>query len=282
MRWWSWRRRPLLSVVGDAGTGPVIVLIHGIASSSVTFEKLVPLLAGDHRVISIDLLGFGASVAPDEASFTMEEHTRYLARTIASLKLREPFTLVGHSMGSLIATRYASRHSRRLKRLVLVSPPIYVTPAAVASPIDRAAMGLYLKVYEFLRANKEFTMRSAASLERLAPIRNVVEVTEQNWRAFTNSLEKAIESQTTISDLAAVTVPVDIVYGTLDPFLAHAGLRIAEQLRGVTTHRVEAADHVIRARLARVVANVIRAEETRQAPAEEPADDPAAGGEEPR
>ncbi|MBX3094133.1 MAG: alpha/beta hydrolase [Cryobacterium sp.] len=254
-----WRRRkaPLLTVTGDVGSGPVVVLIHGIASSSVTFENLVPLISETHRVVSIDLLGFGQSPAPDAATFTIEEHVDSLARTLDSLKLEQEFVLVGHSMGSLIATRYAAAESRRLSKLVLVSPPVYVTPSAVADPLDRTALGLYLRAYEFLRLNKDFTIAAAAGLARLAPIKGVLDVSEANWRAFVESLKNLIETQTTISDLAAVTVPVEVVYGALDPFLAPAGLRIVEQLRGVTVHRVEAVDHVVRKRLARVVAAAI-------------------------
>lgn len=254
-----WRRRkaPLLTVTSEVGAGPAVVLIHGIASSSVTFENLVPLIEQSHRVISIDLLGFGQSPAPDAATFTIEEHVDSLARTLDSLNLREPFVLVGHSMGGLIATRYAATEKGRLRKLVLVSPPVYVTPAAVGDPLERATLGLYLKLYEFLRLNKEFTMNAAAGLGRLIPIKGVLEVSESNWRAFVLSLENLIERQTTVSDLAAVSVPVEVVYGALDPFLVPAGMRIVEQLRGVTVHRVEAADHIVRKRLARVVATAI-------------------------
>lgn len=260
MAMFSWLRRargPLLHIAGDEGTGPVVILIHGIASSSVTFEKLVPMLVGRHRVISIDLLGFGESPSPTGATYTLEEHVAALTRTIDSLGLREPFVLVGHSMGSLIASRYAAVSRRRLTRLVLVSPPIYVSPNAIGDPRDRAAMGLYLRAYEYLRSNKAFTIRNAAMLAKLSPIKNVLEVSERNWNAFVLSLENLIESQTTISDLAAVRVPVEVVYGTLDPFLTPAGLRIVEQMRGVTVHKVEANDHIIRTRLARVVAKAI-------------------------
>lgn len=251
------RRGPLLHLAGDEGEGPVIILIHGIASSSVTFEKLVPMLVDEHRVISIDLLGFGESPSPEGATYTLEEHVGALARTIDSLKLREPFVLVGHSMGSLIASRYAATRRRRLTKLVLVSPPIYVSPSAIADPRDRAAMGVYLKAYEYLRSNKAFTIRNAAMLAMLSPIKNVLDVSERNWNAFVLSLENLIESQTTISDLAAVRVPVEIVYGALDPFLTMGGLRIVEQMRGVTMHKVDANDHIIRTRLARVVAKAI-------------------------
>src|SRR5690606_18635077 len=124
------------------------------------FEKLVPMLTDRHRVISIDLLGFGGSVAPPKTRFTLEDHVDSLSRTLGSLRLRSPFILVGHSMGSLISSRYAATHPWRLSRLVLVSPPIYVSPAALGNPRDRAAMGLYLKAYEYLRNNKAFTIRN--------------------------------------------------------------------------------------------------------------------------
>ena len=254
---WRRSRAELLHVAGDQGTGPVVILVHGIASSSVTFELLVPLLVDRHRVISIDLLGFGESPVPPDATYTLEEHADAVARTIDSLKLRDPFVLVGHSMGSLISVRYAAVNPKRVSKLVLVSPPIYVDPEDIGDPLDRAAMGLYLKAYEYLRANKDFTIRNAAMLAKLSPIKNVLDVSERNWTPFVRSLENLIESQTAISDLAAVKVHVEVVYGALDPFLALGGMRIVEKLRNVTVHRVEANDHIIRPRLARVVATAV-------------------------
>ena len=254
------RREPPLHVAIDEGEGPVVILVHGIASSSVTFKKLVPLLVERHRVIAIDLLGFGESVAPESAQFTIEEHVSALEDTIALLELRSPFVLVGHSMGSLVASRFAATNRKRLTRLVLVSPPVYVTPKALGDPVERAAMGLYLKAYEYLRTNKQFTMRNAAMLARISPIKNVLEVSERNWTAFVLSLEKAIESQTAVSDIASVTIPVDVVYGTLDPFLMPGGLRIVEQMRHVNVHKIEGGDHVVRKRTARVIAAAIDAD----------------------
>jgi pimeloyl-ACP methyl ester carboxylesterase len=251
------RRPPLLHVAIDEGEGPAVVLIHGIASSSVTFENVIPLIVARHRAIAIDLLGFGGSPAPEAAEYTLEEHVASLARTIDSLKLHGPFLLVGHSMGSLIASRYAATHGSRLRGLVLVSPPIYLAPGSIGVKRDRTAMGLYLRVYEYLRLNKDFTIRAAAGLARLSPIKNLLDVTETNWRAFVLSLQNSIESQTSVSDLASVRVPVEVVYGSLDPFLAPSGIRVIEQLRGVTVHRVDGGDHIIRHRMARVVATAI-------------------------
>lgn len=71
------------------------------------------------------------------------------------------------------------------------------------------------------------------------------------------SLQQSIESQTAVSDIASVRVPVEVAYGTLDPFIFPAGLRIVEQMRHVTVHKVDAGDHLVRKRLARVVAAAI-------------------------
>lgn len=261
-RFRSWRRRqnaPLLHIATDTGgEGPIVVMIHGIASSSVTFQNLVPLLSDTHRCITIDLLGFGQSPAPQDWDYTLAEHAASVDRTIRSIRLRGSFTLVGHSLGSLIAARFASRHPNSVERLVLVSPPIYLPPSVIGDRFDRASMGLYFSVYEYMRSNQDFTVRSAAALARIAPIKNVLEVTEKNWIPFTRSLQNAIESQTTLADLAAVEAPINVVYGTLDPFLAPGGLKIVEQLRHVAVQRVIGNDHLVRPRLAEAVAQVIR------------------------
>jgi len=251
------RGTPLLTITSDVGEGPVVILVHGIASSSATFSELVPLLTAHHRCISIDLLGFGQSPSPEGATYTIEEHVNALAVTIESLKLKAPFELVGHSMGGLISARYAAMWHSAISKLVLVSPPIYVQPGTIGDPMQRAAMGAYLAIYEYLRLNKSFTTASAAFLSRMSPIRNILEVSERNWDAFVLSLQNSIESQTAVSDIANVKVPVEIVYGALDPFVFIGGITIIGRMRHVTIHRVDANDHLIRKRLAKVVAQVI-------------------------
>jgi len=250
-------RAPLLHIAGDVGEGPVVVLVHGIASSSVTFKNLVPMLEAEHRVISIDILGFGRSPAPEGAAYTMEEHVAALESTLRSLRLRGRFTLVGHSLGSLIVARYAAENPTALNRLVLVGPPIYGSPGEIGDRRVRSRVSAYLRAYEFLRGNKQFTIRNAAVLARMLPIKGVFEITEKNWDPFVKSLENCIERQTAVSDLARVRVPVEIVYGTLDAFIAPGSFAVVEAMRHVTMHRVEANDHIIRKRLARVVAAAI-------------------------
>jgi pimeloyl-ACP methyl ester carboxylesterase len=215
------------------------------------------LLRDTHRVISLDLLGFGESIAPPTATFTLDEHAASLEATIDSLGLHAPFTLVGHSLGSLISARYAATRPAKVAHLVLVSPPVYVSPVELGDPRARAQIGAYLKAYEYLRLNKEFTITGAARIGRLLQISSVFEISERNWNAFVLSLQNCIESQTTVSDIAAVRVSIDVVYGALDQFIAASTMRIIEQMRHVTMHRVEVNDHLVRKRLAKAVASVI-------------------------
>jgi pimeloyl-ACP methyl ester carboxylesterase len=248
---------PLLHIASDTGSGPVVILVHGIASSSVTFQNLIPLLEESHRTIAIDILGFGGSPAPPDAEYTMEEHDAALHATIRSLNLTEPFVLVGHSMGALIVARYAAAHSNRVAKVVLVGPPLYLPPKEIGDPRIRARVETYLKAYDFLRANKSFTIRNAAVISRLLPIKGVFEITAKNWDPFVKSLKNCIEQQTLVSDIAGVDVPVELVYGSQDAFIAHGSMPVIEKMRHVTTHRVEVNDHLIRMRLARTVAQAI-------------------------
>lgn len=247
----------MLHITGDVGEGPVIVLVHGIASSAATFKRVMPLLSERYRCISIDLLGFGESPVPEHASYTIEEHVAAIHATIRSLKLKAPFVLVGHSLGSLLSARFAARHPEQVSRLVLVSPPVYLSPSEISDRRVRAQVGAYMRVYEFMRQNKDFTIASAARIGRFFALSDVLEVSERNWRPFMLSLKNCIESQTTVSDIASVRVPIDVVYGAQDQFIAAGTMRIIEQMRHVTMHRVEVNDHLVRARLAKAVAKVI-------------------------
>lgn len=263
MAWWAKIRARLgvptrtLHIAGDLGSGPPVVLVHGIASSSVTFQNLVPLLTPNHRVISIDILGHGGSPSPPKATYRVEEHVEWLERTIRSLRLGEDVVIVGHSLGALIVARYARGNSNRLRGVVLVSPPIYLRPSEIGDRFERAAVNAYLKAYEFLRTHKEFTIARAKIIARLTPIRNVFEISEDGWDAFVLSLQNSIESQTTVSDIAAIRAPVEVVYGALDQFMVASGLRIVKELRHVTVTRVEVNDHIVRRRLARAVEEAI-------------------------
>lgn len=250
-------RAPKLHVAVDEGAGQPVILLHGIASSSATFDLVVPLLRDNHRVISLDLLGFGKSPSPATASYTLEEHVASVDRTIRSLKLTGRITLVGHSLGSLIAARYAAQNPALFAHLILVSPPVYLPGNTVLDPLERFQMEAYRMLQNYMRTNRVFTEAAARAASLLVPMKGGLEVTQKNWRAVSMSLENCIETQTAVTDLAQVRIPVDAIWGTRDPFMAPAGLRIIERMRGVASTKVDGADHVIRPKFAEEIARLV-------------------------
>jgi pimeloyl-ACP methyl ester carboxylesterase len=247
---------PLLHIALDRGEGPVVILIHGINSSSKSWSHLVPLLEPLYRVIAIDLLGFGDSPAPPGATYTLEEHVASLRATIKSLNLRNAFTLVGHSLGSLIASRYAAVYGREICQLVLVSPPIYAEAVYLSDPSDRAMVKSYLRFYKFLRSDRERTTRRLAFLDRILPGPGIV-IDERYWRPFALSMEHCIEGQTTLTDIAQVPANVEVLYGERDRIVLEESMERLARLQQVSVHRVPKSEHSVLRPMALQIARVI-------------------------
>jgi pimeloyl-ACP methyl ester carboxylesterase len=101
-----------------AGSGPVIVLIHGIASSSGTWGRVLPSLARRFTVVAPDLLGHGGSTrsAGDYSLGAQASEIRDLMLALG----HERATMVGHSLGGGVALQFAYQFPARCERLVLV------------------------------------------------------------------------------------------------------------------------------------------------------------------
>lgn len=101
-----------------AGSGPAVVLIHGIGDSSTTWETVVPALARHHLVIAPDLLGHGRSDKP-RADYSVAAYANGVRDLLGVLGIRRA-TLVGHSLGGGVAMQFAYQFPDRTERLVLV------------------------------------------------------------------------------------------------------------------------------------------------------------------
>jgi len=106
--------------VTDSGEadGQTIVLLHGYANSLHWFDKLEPLLAEQHRVIRIDLLGFGGSEKP-ESGYSIDEQAATVAEALAELDV-EGALVAGNSMGGVVTASLAEQASQLVDRAVLI------------------------------------------------------------------------------------------------------------------------------------------------------------------
>lgn len=104
-----------------SGNGPsTIVLVHGLSSYSSFWEYQVPHLAKRHRVLALDLPGFGQSGRPD-APYTPPWYADVVSDWMAAVWASRA-VVIGHSMGGQVAMTLALEHPERVERLVLSAP----------------------------------------------------------------------------------------------------------------------------------------------------------------
>jgi pimeloyl-ACP methyl ester carboxylesterase len=102
----------------EAGSGPVIVLVHGITSNSQTWQRVMPSLTRRFTVIAPDLLGHGESAKP-MGDYSLGAYASGLRDLLVALD-HDRATFVGHSLGGGIAMQLAYQFPERCERLVLV------------------------------------------------------------------------------------------------------------------------------------------------------------------
>ncbi|HEY2281947.1 MAG TPA: alpha/beta hydrolase [Solirubrobacteraceae bacterium] len=117
-RWVSVAGQPVNTI--DLGEGPPLVFVHGLSGSWPNWLEQLPVFADSHRVIAIDLPGFGHSPMPHER-ITISGYARLLDGLFGELGI-DAATLVGNSMGGFISAELAIAFPERVERLVLVSP----------------------------------------------------------------------------------------------------------------------------------------------------------------
>src|SRR5215208_2216982 len=101
------------------GDGPLLVLIHGITSSSASWESVLPALAERFTVLAPDLLGHGQSDKPS-GDYSLGSHACIVRDLMLALG-HERGTIVGHSLGGGIAMQVAYQFPELVERLVLVA-----------------------------------------------------------------------------------------------------------------------------------------------------------------
>ena len=101
-------------------SGPVIMLIHGMASGARTWDRVLPLLGEQFQVIAPDLLGHGDSDKPKVADYSLGAYASGIRDLLTALG-HERATIVGHSLGGGVALQFAYQFPERCERLVLVS-----------------------------------------------------------------------------------------------------------------------------------------------------------------
>ena len=104
----------------DEGTGPPVLLLHGIPTSHLLWREIIPVLAARHRVIAPDLLNYGASDKPDRADVSIAAQARLMTAMLDALGIART-DLVAHDIGGGVAQLMTVRRPERIGRLVLAN-----------------------------------------------------------------------------------------------------------------------------------------------------------------
>lgn len=258
---WLRQRNQTLHVAFDGGNPkkPVVVFLHGIAATSRTWEPLEHKLDYEkYRVIALDLLGFGDSPIPQDCDYDTTTHVAYVHRTLKKLHIKKPFTLVGHSMGALIAVHYTTLHPNAVSRLFLVSMPLYIRDNIdKLSAAAKAQTSFYTSAYAFFRKHPRFTIDNAQRLRNLLRLADGIDIRDENWDAFRLSLQNTIEKQHTYSEIIKLTLPIHCLTGTLDEFSVRGSIKLISEQPNVTSELVPTTDHTVSGMMAARLATLL-------------------------
>jgi pimeloyl-ACP methyl ester carboxylesterase len=239
------------------GSGPVLLLLHGIGDSSEAWLSLLPALAERYTVIAPDLLGHGESDKP-RADYSAAAYANGMRDLLDVLGV-ERATIVGHSLGGGVAAQIVYQYPRRCERLVLIAPGgagREVTPLLrfLAAPYSELVMPpLRLPGSRQVARVVTTAMRlSGTNLGRDAHevlrIFDGLPRTESQF-AFTRTLRSVVDWRGQVVTMLdrtylAADVPVQIIWGDRDGVipLAHA-YRAHEALPGSRLEIFEGAGH---------------------------------------
>jgi pimeloyl-ACP methyl ester carboxylesterase len=207
-----------------AGTGPTVILIHGLASSIYSWADVIGPLSAKFDVVAIDLPGFGASSQPGDLSF--DDNPQAVVRLMDVLGI-EKAHFVGNSMGGALSLFLAARHPTRVDRVIVLDAAGFaMKPDERPFLVQLLASGATGAIAERLPVRRGLTR---AALNHL--IRDRSRVTEERIDEYvaplqrpgaleaTRSLLRSRFDERFVADLGLIRAKTLVVWGRFDPWL---------------------------------------------------------------
>ena len=217
-----------------AGSGPALLLLHGIGNNCQTWAGVIDRLAESHTVIAPDLLGHGASDKP-RGDYSIAAYANGMRDLLTVLDI-ERATVVGHSLGGGIALQFAYQFPERCERLALVGsgglgPELSAGLRAATLPGAELVLTALTGISGPIRTG----LQTLDRLGRLAGWKGVRDVAEagdallalrdvEARRAFLRTLRGVVDAHgqavTALDRLyLADAVPMLVVWGSRDPIV---------------------------------------------------------------
>lgn len=210
---------------GSRGAGEPVVLLHGFPTSSHLWHEVAPLVPKGHRVVVVDLLGYGRSDRPLGRNVSVRGHAERVVGLLDELAINYA-CIVGHDVGGGIAQTLAVRWPTRVSRLMLVNSVAFDMWPGREVKVARAMLPLtrHLPATWLLSILRTDLMRGYLTSDRaersidmyIRPFSNPEgrDALVEHMMALDSAETKAIEPR-----LKDVVAPTAILWGAEDPFL---------------------------------------------------------------
>jgi pimeloyl-ACP methyl ester carboxylesterase len=235
---------------GTRGAGEPVVFLHGFPASGHLWNDVIPLMPPGHRLVVVDLLGYGRSDPPNGRSLSLRAHAERVVALLDVLRI-EKACVVGHDLGGGIAQSLAIHSPARVSRLALVNSVAFTGWPTRDVRLARALLRLARNMapawmLAVLRADLERgyedPVRAAHSIERFvrpfeSPAGRAV------FMQHLNALD-AQETRALAQRLSEITAPTAVLWGVHDPLLSlKLGRRLAAAIPGATFEVIPGARH---------------------------------------
>lgn len=192
---------------------PALLLIHGSASSTLTWDPLVPLLTGSHHVIRIDLLGHGRSAKPD-GGYEFPAQGRRTGMALDRLGV-ERAIVAGHSSGGMVATALAEQRPDLVTALVLINTGPGMD-AFIAPESDAIGPSQWPPTDEQIRrfASSGFSREGYRIPQEL--VDDIRQMTYHSLTAGARAARDYLERRSVPDRLAALGTPLQVIFGDQD------------------------------------------------------------------
>ena len=237
---------------GSRGAGEPVVLLHGFPTSGHLWTGVVPLVPEGHRVVVVDLLGFGRSDPPTTHAVDIRGHADRLISVLDQLGINFA-CVVGHDVGGGIAQCLAVRHPHRVSRMCLIDSVAFDAWPSREVRLARAMLPLtrHLPPSWILSVVRADLLRGYRDTDRGE------HAIDLYLRAFSGpggrealvthlTALDAAETSALAARLKDVVCPVAVVWGEHDPFLpVTLGRRLAGAIPAATFELVPGAGHFV-------------------------------------
>ncbi|WP_417841258.1 alpha/beta fold hydrolase [Terasakiella sp.] len=232
----------------QTGVGDVVLMLHSSMSSKSQWKGLMTQLSSTHRVIAIDLLGYGNAPFPSQReSYSLKSEIAQIDRVLDELDIAEETTVhvIGHSFGGATALRWAYEHPLKVKSLHLFEPVAFHLLEAPCEGLSQI-LGVIDGLYEDLKNGNKVRLCQAfidywsgqGAFDSFPP--NVQQAMIAQVDKVILDFEALLTEPLSLSDYASFSFPITLIMGKRSPISSQTiSHKLKDTLRHLTFHQVD-------------------------------------------